>query len=241
MSEKVSLQEVANNAASRAMRNLYTCAPAKVVKWDSSNGRANCQILVKRVDKDEEDEDVVSSYPVVPGVPVHFIGAGGFRLTCPIKDGPDGSETTGLLIFSHLSLDKWLSGSGSEVEPEHNHDHALGDAIFIPGLKPFGAPWGSMPDEMSIGDDSDGNGRIHFKSGEIDLGDGATKQVARKGDKTKTLITVTMGTGPLALAIVAIIITDPTTGLPNTLLTGNLSGYAAGEIIEGSAHVKAVD
>ncbi len=169
MSEKVSLQEVANNAASRAMRNLYTCAPAKVVKWDSSKQRANCQILIKRVDKDEEDEDVVSSYPVVPGVPVMFIGAGGFRLTCPIKDGPQGSETTGLLMFSHLSLDKWLTGSGAEVDPEHAHDHALGDAIFLPGLKPFGDPWSSAPDFMSIGNDGDTGLQIRISADTVIL------------------------------------------------------------------------
>jgi hypothetical protein len=93
----------------------------------------------------------VHSFPVVPGVPVQFLGAGGFRITCPISDGTGGNaSTTGTLFFSHRSLDKWLTGTGGEVDPEFDHDHALGDAIFIPGLMPFGAPWQSCPtDKMS--------------------------------------------------------------------------------------------
>lgn len=231
------LQEIVNTAVARGARQVRTCIAAKIVKWDPKIQRAHCQILIKDAEEDEAGERVVHSLPVVTGVAVQYPGGNGFRVTFPIKQG-----TTGTLFFSHRSLDKWLSGKGGEVDPEYDHAHAMGDAIFMPGLNPFGAPLSSCPeDEASIGSDSDGNGRIHFQKDQVLLGDGASKQVARKGDGIKVGLAVTMGVGTLAASIAAITVTDPTTGLSNTLTTGNLTGDAAGEVIGGSAHVKAVD
>lgn len=173
-----------NDAVELALRDLRTCIPAKIVKWDAGKQRADCQILVKNVTEGEGAEREVASFPVVPGVAVQFLGAGGFRITCPISDGSGGkSATTGTLFFAFRSLDKWLSGSGGEVDPELDHAHALADAVFIPGLVPFGAPWQSCPtDTMSIGDDASGAGRIHFKAGEINLGENAQEPVLTKKD-----------------------------------------------------------
>lgn len=223
------LQEAINTAVELGLRNLSTMIPAKVVKYDSATQKANCQILVKQVTESEDGEREVASWPVVPGVPVHCMGDGDFRITFPVDNG-----TIGMLLFSHRSLDKWLSGSGSEVDPELDHDHALTDAVFVPGLRPFGAPWKSCPtDSASIGDDADGNGRIHFKSGRVNLGDGAVNGVARNGDAINLgQCYVTMSAG----SVVAVFIngvqlptgSDPTA--PNR-----------GTIVEGSDHVFCID
>ncbi len=129
------LAEAINTAVELGLRNLHTMIPAKVVKWDADKQRANCQILIKQVTEGEDGEREVASWPVVPGVPVQFMGAGDFRITVPVDTG-----TIGMLLFSHRSMDKWLSGSGSEVDPEFDHDHALTDAVFLPGLRTFGNP-----------------------------------------------------------------------------------------------------
>jgi hypothetical protein len=134
------LQEAINTAVEMGLRNLHTMIPAKVVKWDADKQQANCQILIKQVTEDEEGEREVTSWPVVTGVPVQFMGAGEFRITVPVDKG-----TIGMLLFSHRSLDRWLSGSGSEVDPELDHDHALTDAVFLPGLRTFGAPLSPSP------------------------------------------------------------------------------------------------
>jgi hypothetical protein len=134
------LQEAINTAVELGLRNLSTMIPAKVVKYDSSTQKANCQILVKQVTDGEDGEREVASWPVVPSVPVHFMGAGDFRITFPVDNG-----TIGMLLFSHRSLDKWLSGSGGEVDPELDHDHALTDAVFVPGLRTFGSPLDPAP------------------------------------------------------------------------------------------------
>jgi len=137
------LQEVVNTAVEMGLRNLSTMIPAKVVKWDASSRKANCQILIKQVTEGEDGSREVESWPVVPGVPVQFMGAGDFRITVPVDVG-----TLGMLIFSHRSMDKWLSGSGSEVDPEFDHDHALTDAVFLPGLQPFGSSSTSVASDV---------------------------------------------------------------------------------------------
>lgn len=228
-----SLAELINSAKDGMAKNIRTWIPAKVTKWDASTQRANCQPLVKEVDEDESGERTVNSLPVITGVPVQFMGAGGFRLTFPIEEG-----TLGSLFFSHRSLDRWLSGTGGEVDPVLDHFHSLSDTVFIPGLMPFGAPWSSCPtDEASIGDDADGNGRIHFPGGEVLLGDGASKEVARKTDGIKIaspgLMATWMSQVETALNGIA---AGSVTPLSSTFL-----GAPGMEIKDGSAHVKAVD
>lgn len=46
---------------------------------------------------------------------------------------------TGLLIFSDRSLDVWLA-TGGIVDPGDDRRHALSDAVFVPGLRPFSSP-----------------------------------------------------------------------------------------------------
>jgi hypothetical protein len=166
------LSEVINAAIESALRELPRLMPAKIVKWDAAKQRADCQILIKHITRDEDDARVATSWPVIPGVPVQFLGAGGFRITCPISDGTSSAATTGSLVFAMRSMDKWLTGSGAEVDPEFDHDQGLTDAVFYPGLMPFGSPWQSCPtDEMTIGADT--GVQMHFQSGVIIAGDTA--------------------------------------------------------------------
>ncbi len=176
MAERLSLQGIINTAVEQALRSLHVCLPAKVVKWNASKQRANCQILVKDVSEDETGARQAKSIPVVPGVPVQFLGAGGFRITCPISDGSlviQGKQmpaTTGTLFFADRSLDKWLAGSGSEVDPEIDHDHDISDAIFVPGLMPFGSPLQDVPTAA---------GSVGFDGGLQMLNDGSVITLAQ--------------------------------------------------------------
>lgn len=229
------LEELLNLATAYGARNIYTSIPCKVVKRDGL--KVNVQILIKHVSENEAEEREVKSWPVIPGVPIEFPGAGDYRMTVPVTDGSNGTEETiGRLEFSHASLDKWLTGKGEEVDPEFDHDHALVDAVFVPGLRTFGKPYQSMPtDSMSIGSDTDGNGRIHFKQSEVQLGDGATKEVARKGDAVHAgTLTAVDGMGGTVQFIYT-----PKDGVPGApSATATLSG---GKITGGSGAIKAVD
>lgn len=179
-------------AVEQGLRHVYTCLPARVVKWDSSKGRADCQILVKDVTRDEEDKRQVNSWPVIPGCVVQFMGSGDYRLAIAIRAGStDG--TLGTLFFAHRSIDKWLTGTGSEVDPEDDHAFGLQDAIFVPGLRTFGGPWSDVPDTgMKLG--KDGGLQATFTDDLITLAESSgnaqfvalAQKVADELDKIKT-------------------------------------------------------
>lgn len=186
---KPTLQEVISIALEVFGGQLPKAMPARVTKYEATKQRVSCKVLVQRPYFDESAARQVESIPVIPGVPVVFWGANnGFRTTVPISDGNliiAGSvvpATRGVLIWCDRSLDKWLTGSGQEVDPEFDHTHALTDAVFIIGLNPFGAALSHVPtDKMSIGRDVDPSDIEIDGMGNITLaGNGAA--AARAGD-----------------------------------------------------------
>ena len=172
-------QEVIERALDAFARRLPKALPAKVTKYDASTQKVHCKVLVQRPFFDETDTRQVESIPIIANVPVEFPGSGGFRVTFPISDGnlvingQTVKATTGLLVWCDRSIDKWLSGTGAEVDPEFDHAHAHADAVFIPGLNPFGSALQAVPTSgMSIGRDVspsdieiDGQGNVSVANG----------------------------------------------------------------------------
>jgi len=168
--------EVIARAIDARMLRLHTLLPAKVTSYDASKQKVSIQPLIKEPYLDEDDSRQIESMPVISGVPVVFLSAGGFRFTCPISDGSliiEGKTipaTTGCALFAERSMDRWLSGSGQEVDPAIDHMHKETDAVFIPGLNPFGAPLQSCPtDHATAG--ADAGQQIHFHNSIICIGD----------------------------------------------------------------------
>lgn len=170
--------------------------PARVdkVHTDGSGNllRVDCKILVGDFHRDETGALVTSSVPIINSVPVVFLTAGGFTVTAPVQGG-----TLGMLFFSDRSMDRWLSGQGQEVvDPELYHRSALTDAVFLPGLLPFGAPSGYAPtDRASFGEADaagglvqiDTSGAVTVKaraagSAGVAINSGATGNVVVNGD-----------------------------------------------------------
>lgn len=204
--------EVISRAVEAALKRLPRALPVRVVKYEPNIQRVACKVLVMRPFFDEEDARQVESIPVIPGVPVVFPGANGsFRTTVPISDGSlqiNGETvpaTIGLLIWADRSLDKWLSGTGAEVDPEFDHANSIADAFFQPGLNPFGAPLAYAPtDRMTIGRDQspsdieiDGAGNVNVANGS----NGAARQGDAVGNGT-IAFNFGAGTGAATLSIV---------------------------------------
>lgn len=166
------LGEVIRRAINAALVDTHRAIPASVQSYDAKTQQVDCQILVKRPYLDETDERQVESLPVVPNVPVMFAGGGGYRETFPIAAGD-----TGYLVFAERSLDRWLTGTGAEVDPEFD-EASLVDAVFFPGLRPFGAPLQSAPtDRASFGNDTVGAACVESTSTGVNLGANATHPV----------------------------------------------------------------
>lgn len=211
--------EVIRRAVRAGMASLRVMLPCVVTKWDASIQRADVKILIKQAYLDEEDNRKVEPWPVVSGVPVRFPGGGDVRITFPISDGnltdDDGNRqpaTTGYLIFADISLDKWLTGKGGEVDPEIDHQHALADGVFEPGLRSFGSPWSSVPTgHGTIGYDSGVQVHFHKDKAVVASNEAAAQFVALANkvldelNKIKTahnthvhILTLSSGTGTAA-------------------------------------------
>ena len=164
------LAELFAVAAESNALDIHTSIPCKVVKYDESKQLVDCKPTVKRGYLDEGEKQAVESLPVVTNVPVHFPGGGGFAFTFPIAVGDPG-----VLNFFECSVDRWLSGDGSEVDPEIYHAHARTDAYFTPGVRPTKAALkAASKSEAWIGTDGADDGshvKIHLEAGTITIGD----------------------------------------------------------------------
>ena len=210
------LAGVLEAAADASAAGLHVCVPGRIVKWDAAKQRADVQPCVKRAFYGEEDARGVESLPVVSCVPVIFPGAGGYRLTFPIHASSTDGDTC-LLVFSDASLDRWLSGTGGEVDPEVDHGHILADAVAFVGLRPFGAPLSSCPtDEATLGKD-DGV-QVHLEAGTITIGDKAGADFVALAQKVLTeLQNLQTHFAALEAVITGASIPEPGNGAPSAL------------------------
>lgn len=243
---KPKLQTVIDRALEAFAARLPKAMPARVTKYEAGKQRVTCKILVQQPYVDEDDARQVESLPAIPGVPVRFDGAAGaFRSTYPISDGNlilSGQRipaTLGLLVFCDRSLDKWLTGSGAEVDPEFDHQHALADAVFYPGLNPFGAPIANVPtDRMSIGRDASPSDIEIDIQGNVNIGNG-DQGAARKLDAVDMgtfLFTPSAGPG---VTTAGTLVWIPPGGATSSAVPINPGGAAlTGEISGGSLKVK---
>lgn len=165
---------------------VHSAIPARVQRVtvnDDGQTMVDVQVLVKDFHRNESGALVVESVPVICNVPVMFLTAGGFTFTVPIRESTGRGGTTGLLIFAERSLDRWLAGAGQEVDPELYSRFSITDAVFIPGLLPFGAVGGpDAPTDHATAGSIQGV-RIHFRDGTICIGDEAgSKKIVLDGD-----------------------------------------------------------
>jgi len=141
MSKKGSktLASILLDAIRRQMLDLRVCMPARVETYDHEKQRANVKpLLKKQYARSASTADTgPTELPVITDVPLQWPSAAGgdAYLHLPVVAGD-----LGVLLFADRSLDNWLSGSGQIVAPEDARMHHLKDAIFVPGLRPFGAP-----------------------------------------------------------------------------------------------------
>jgi hypothetical protein len=148
------------------VRDLRVSLPCTVESYDASKGKVSVQPGLRELQEGDDGTLVPLRPSPITNVPVHFPGAGGFRITFPIQKGD-----TGYVIFSDRSLDRWLAGRGEEIDLDDERCHDITDAIaFEPGIRPFGNPWtGAHADHLTIG--KDGGLQVFFQSTEISLGE----------------------------------------------------------------------
>lgn len=142
--EDKTLSQILREAILSQLYDLHVCLPGRVEKYAAGRQKADVKpLLTKRYKIEAKDTEL----PVITDVPVQWPAAGGGAayLHLPLAKGD-----LGILVFCERSLDAWLQGSGQVVSPADPRHHHLSDAIFVPGVRPFGAALGNVSADNAI-------------------------------------------------------------------------------------------
>lgn len=126
-----SLSQLINDAIRAKLIDLRVSMPGKVMAYDATQTKARIKPLLK---KEYFDGEIVE-LPEIPGVPVRWDSANSNKafIHLPLAVGD-----TGLLHFCDRNIDVWLSKAGDAELPGDTRIHDLSDAVFVPGIHPFG-------------------------------------------------------------------------------------------------------
>lgn len=127
------LAQILRDAITAHLYDVHVCLPARVEAYDAAKQKATIKPLLKKRYKSEQGD---TELPVITGVPVQWPSAAGGSsfLHLPLAKGDPG-----MAIFCERSIDAWLQGQGQIVAPDDPRHHHLSDAVFVPGVRPFGA------------------------------------------------------------------------------------------------------
>lgn len=178
-----SLEEVLRAALDNRLLGVHTALPARVESYDAVSQKINAKPLVRSLTPTADGGEINESVPIITDVPVVFPRAGGFFISLPVQEGDHV-----LLIFNERSVDKFIAGDGSEVDPIDPRDHDLSDAVALVGFYPFSK---SLADAISanlvLGKEA--GTQVHIKDGEIDLGSENAADFVAQAAKVLTELT----------------------------------------------------
>lgn len=106
------------------LKDLHTCLPGIIHKFDPVTQTAEVQPAVKRI----FIEKGAVNLPMCVDVPVAFPGGGDFFLTFPVKVGDEC-----ILHFSERAIDFWHFNGGVQLPAEYRL-HDLSDAFAVVGV-----------------------------------------------------------------------------------------------------------
>ena len=164
---KRDLAEVITKAIDYRLAQLRVAIPGKVKAYYADKQAADIQPLVNSA-MPLEDGTLVEELPILYGIPVEFPRGGGYAVMFPLDP-----NDTGMIDFCDFSIDLWRS-SGNQGAPNDLRTHALGNAVFRPGLHHGKNNIPSPPSGAMIGAET--GKRIHVTKTGVFLGKaGATE------------------------------------------------------------------
>lgn len=108
-----------------ALLNVHTALPGIVKAFDKTSQTATVQPALQ-----SEYVDLgVMTLPLIPKVPVLFLGGGGYVQTFPVAEGDEC-----LLVFSERAIDGWFQNGGVSP-PSDDRVHDLTDGFAIVGFR----------------------------------------------------------------------------------------------------------
>ena len=146
VSREPGLAEVIDRASRAGLADLHVSVPARVKRWDAAKQQIDAEVVVRSAYLDETQTRQLDPVRVILCVPVQFpsgVNAAGqtFSVKFPVNVG-----SPVWLVFSDVSLDKWLA-TGGIVDPGDDRQHALIDCVAVPGGRPFCSPLAAVADD----------------------------------------------------------------------------------------------
>ena len=86
-------------------------------------------MTTKAIQRQLDGTSIAVTLPVIPDVPVHFMGGGGITTTYGLKAGNEGFS-----VPASLGIDGWHQQGGIQ-SPGDTRQHAMWDAVFVPGVR----------------------------------------------------------------------------------------------------------
>lgn len=108
--------------------DLRVCMPGHVTAYNPTTQRATIQLGLLPV-RFVEDVPTPQGPIVLPNVPVLNIGGSLGYVSFQLVPGDSG-----IVVFSDRCMAEWLK-LGEPVDPVNYRTHALGDGVFIPGVR----------------------------------------------------------------------------------------------------------
>lgn len=166
---RYSLHDLIETVVDKELKDVYTCLPARVIRYYPAEQLVDVQPLIRLTLKDIEGS---IQQPIVYRVPVVFPSSGGMLFSSPIHsdavDG-EGNGDTVMLHFTMRSISEWVELSGEEVVPKSRRVHDSSDAIAVVGLytakshltpDPKNPQWKFKNTKITIEDDDTDNSNI---------------------------------------------------------------------------------
>lgn len=143
MTGRVDLPLVIREIVADMAGDLRVCMPGRIEAYDSDTHLAAVQPLLMR--KFYSSTDAVQ-LPIINNVPVIHPRTATAMIHLPVSEGDLVT-----LVFADRSIERWLAGAGSAVDPQDIRQHHLSDAFAILGGYPRGdARPASNPSALEI-------------------------------------------------------------------------------------------
>jgi hypothetical protein len=159
----MTLEELFQVAIDARFLDLHVAIPGKVEAWDSSAQTVDVRPMVKRAVPTRSGSRKLETLPAVQGVRVSYVGGGDFAIAHPIAVGD-----TGVILFMEVNIAQWL-GSGEISDPGDLRRHALGSAVFLPGLTTTSGKPTISSDGITLGK-KDGSFVLKIKNNRVEVG-----------------------------------------------------------------------
>lgn len=166
------LADVIRQAIEDRLAEVHVMLPGRIDAYDATLQKADVEPLIRRL-QSTVDGEISEELPVIPGVPVVFPRAGGFKITMPVNAGDRC-----MLVFCERSIETYQTGDNrrgddttliKQTDPQTFEMHGLSDPVAILGWYNDAEALSPAPDSTDMVLGEHGGPVIHIGGDQVNL------------------------------------------------------------------------